>query len=66
MWGKGQDIGDKKRMCIPTQNNILVQVSKMLPTFSLAYEVSPSNSLHCVGDIAREKKINVRMKYVKV
>jgi hypothetical protein len=44
-----------KSLYVPANNNILVQISKILPIIYPVYGVKPSCSLHCVGSILGEK-----------
>jgi hypothetical protein len=46
-----------KRNCVPTKNNTLVQVSKLLKPTSFTYGVRPSITWQYVGVILSEKKI---------
>jgi hypothetical protein len=57
----------KKKRCVPTKKNNLMDASKILPSVSPIYRVDLFYSWHGVGDILSEVKKKIgRLKRVKV
>jgi hypothetical protein len=57
--GKSAVLSVGGKMCVPVENNILVQDSKILPAVSPIYDINPSMNLeeHTVSIFSPEAKI---------